>query len=68
MQCGFVESEPSALFSANNRTEMNFAAHEVEVDAMVAGGLHSLFTHSRFSLLFFSVDRIINLSIFFRYF
>ena len=46
-----AEAELSALVSANNRIEMNFAAHEVELNAMVAGGLHSLFSHSRFSLL-----------------
>jgi hypothetical protein len=36
MQSGFTESELSALFSANNRTQMNSAAHEIEINTMVA--------------------------------
>jgi hypothetical protein len=31
-----VKSELSALFNANNRTEMNSAAHEIEINDMVA--------------------------------
>jgi len=37
MQSGFTESELFALFSANNRTEMNSAAHEMEISTMVVG-------------------------------
>jgi hypothetical protein len=36
VQFGFVQSELAALFNANNRTEMNSAAHEIEINDMVA--------------------------------
>ena len=36
MHFGFAESELSALFNANNRTEMNSAAHEMEIRDMVS--------------------------------
>jgi hypothetical protein len=36
MHFGFAESELSALFNANNRTEMNSAAHEIEINDMVS--------------------------------
>ena len=32
----FVKSELSALFNANNKTETNSAAHEIEINDMVA--------------------------------
>jgi hypothetical protein len=36
MRFGFTESELSALFNANNRTEMNSAAYEIEISDIVA--------------------------------